>query len=227
LRHRESSDLPDDDESHEVVLESFEITYEPLPDPQRDNMPESKIEELNRIHCLLNIVNPKRLLHPVMNLTREYPDFLPAKNWLLILYNRMGEDEMAFNYGEKLVERYPEYLFAKISLADMYMVLDSDRLDVERAGELLGGSRKTLKSVVPHRDLFHITEFNSYYFSVAKFHCLEGNREAAESMRDMLAEMEEGCPQLEELDRYLRPEVWDTFLRLAKLRKARISKKAA
>jgi hypothetical protein len=74
---------------------------------------------------------------------------------------------------QRTFKENPDYLFAKISYAEM--CLATGRVEEVPA---LFGDKTELNQVVTDRNLFHITEFTAFYFVMAKHALLTGDLQA-------------------------------------------------
>ena len=97
---------------------TFQVTYEPLLNSDipynedifkamrqaRDNLYQEKIE-LKKLKRLISL----------------YPDIPQFYNYLVMAYRMKRQDKQAFKQNDELLQRFPDYLFAKVIKAEEYI----------------------------------------------------------------------------------------------------------
>ena len=113
---------------------------------------------------------------PLLKLIEQYPNVPAFKNYLTSFYNLKGKKDKAYSANHWLVKEHPDYLFGKLNLAAEY--IETGRL--EEVPKVLGQALD-LKDLYPEREVFHITEFQSF-LNVSCSYLLEiGEAEAVET----------------------------------------------
>jgi tetratricopeptide (TPR) repeat protein len=113
---------------------------------------------------------------PLLKLVEKYPNVPAFKNYLTVYYNLNGNKEKAFSSNRWLLKEHPDYLFGKINLAAEY--IEKGQLDEV---ENILGKALDLKDLYPEREVFHITEFQSYLHVSCQYLIEKGEYEAVES----------------------------------------------
>jgi tetratricopeptide (TPR) repeat protein len=175
-------------------LESFQITSDPLtPEQSKDTFPPpSKKDEnlLSQLHETLK-EHPEaidsencdyfRQLHALRS---KYPDNPKILNYIANGYQRLGLDDKTERLVAETYEKFPEYLFAIAAQANIYL----DAGCPEKALKVFKGVY-TLKSLYPHRDVFHISEVMAFAFLMIRYFCIKQNIKQAEIHLEMLKKL--------------------------------------
>lgn len=144
-----------------IQLEHFSVTDEPM-----DLLSDEAQQAVEQWRYIVH--NPKPNTTAALRaLVEKYPEHPVFLNYLSVAYQNLGNVKMATQTLEETHERYPDYLFARTALASRAIEKDN----FERMFELLGKDLE-LHLLYPGKDLFHITEFKSYYATVAGY-CLK------------------------------------------------------
>src|SRR5690554_660432 len=126
----------------------YAISYEPIHDKVT-----KKVKDLMRKMHKVAVSGSKDGKKRIEKAIAEYPDIPQFKNYLSVWYANRGETEKTFEYNRQIIEQHPDYLFAKINLAQEF--LQNEQL--EKVTELLGKGIE-IKQIYPDRNEFHITE---------------------------------------------------------------------
>lgn len=175
----------------ELRMESFQIKSDPLtPEESKENFSPMPEEDEDTMSLLYHIF----LKHPE-KIDSENCDYFCQLNSLRIkhpdhpvILNRIGNGYQLLGLHEKLeslitetCEKFPDYLFALTAKANIYL---KDGFP-EKALSVLKGAY-TLKTLYPHRDVFHITEFRAFeYFMVNYFYCTNQQSSAESHLNQM------------------------------------------
>lgn len=117
----------------------------------------------------LSIHDPRRAIPMLKKLLKVHPHCKPFWNYLFISYNSVGQHFQANATLKELMQRHPNYLFGRISLAEKAFF--ENRL--EQAVVYLGPDLD-LRSLYPERTLFHVSEIYGYYFLAARIRARQG-----------------------------------------------------
>jgi len=181
-------------------LFELEITWGALRDPEVERLRRSVRNRMEEIHELLS-ADPAIVFEEVRELAGQYPRVMCFRNWLCVCLRFLGREEEARDYCEATVRDHPDYLFGRMSLAEMML----DEGNIEGAVEVLGGEGATLASLYPRTRRFHITEVRHWFFLQAEVLILKNKIEDARAYRHFLHELEPWSPAVMELDRLLNP----------------------
>ena len=139
--------------SYDVSYDKLDLNDEPDPalelldDPQRQEL----MDQLTR--------DPQTAIERLRALLEKWPDSRTLSNWLAAAYSSARDMAGAERMARELYRRHPDYLFARLGMAQVYM----ERGEVEQIPILFNNTFE-LKMLYPHRKVFHITEvlgFNS------------------------------------------------------------------
>ena len=75
-----------------IAFKGYEVTFEPLSDPERKKLPKKLLAQLADIPAGIKS-DPEGMLFRVSGLAKDYPKFLPFKNWLLQIYEEEHKSE--------------------------------------------------------------------------------------------------------------------------------------
>lgn len=133
-------------------------------------------------------VNEKRegVVDKLARYIELYPGIPHFENRLASYYQLIGNLQKAKEINLLTLERHPEYLFGKVSLALSYYY--EEKFDEIPA---LLGDRLELDALYPQRKVFHISEVMSYYQLVAMYlNAVDRTQEAW----DVIDRMDAACP---------------------------------
>lgn len=167
-----------------VHLVSFEITDEPLPHPSMNLLPAEVDLRLDDLYLLARS-DPAGALAEVEALHERFPKAVAITNWLVVCWNALGREEEALRLAETLLAENPDYLFGRITLAELYL----NQSDLEAADRVLG-KVKHFCALCPGRKVFHISEVIAYVYTFGKYLVMNGNIGAAENCLDFLEEID-------------------------------------
>lgn len=168
----------------EIETERMVLDDEPLP-PEVDHATEE-------LYFLIR-AQPNEAIPRLEKLIEEYPAVPSFKNWLAVAYTNAEQHESARAMIERTIIEHPNYLFAKVNLAHIY--LHEGRADDI---ELIFGEKTDLNQLYPLRKKFHITEFTSFYGLMARYAMVK--RDFDGYMRS-LAKLRLGAPDSDETRR--------------------------
>jgi predicted Zn-dependent protease len=181
----------------EVIQLSFEVSDRP------DHKHSAEVEKLaNDAHELLGLKDAggaERLLRKALEKEPDAPDLL---NNLAAARALQGHEEECHRMIRDLHARFPDYLFARVTMARI--AIDAGQLD--EAQELM-------KPVLRQRK-FHSTEFTA--LAQAQIHLLlaRGEREGARQWLEMWEKSVPGHPDQSAMRRHIRDySVWDRLRR--------------
>lgn len=123
-------------------------------------------------------VQKKKFRDPryLLKLIEKYPHIPAFKNYLTVYYQTKGNKEKAWESNHWLVKEHPDYLYGKLNLAGEYIATGR----AEEVPNVLGEALD-LQALYPHRKVFHLSEFKSFFNVVAEYLLETGDIEALES----------------------------------------------
>lgn len=198
--------------SKALQLVECQITWEPLPDPEWQALPEPVRDRLLLIQKKIAQRNSTDHLAELEAAYATYPDVPTIGNWLAMAYVGAGRDAAALRVNRETHARHPDYLFTRIDLAHNALL----RGCLNEAKDLLGHSL-FLPTLYPERKVFHISEILAYTYAAANYHLLTADFRAAESNLDLMQRLEPNHPLTKQLQSLLRPRSRERFRFLASL----------
>ena len=155
-------------------------------EPTGELAPEVNELMIKALHALQGkrAVEGEALLKQALRLAPDEPSL---HNNLVAAYEQQGRKEESVKLARKLVERFPDYLFARTNYA---IILAQSGASVE-ARDLLTPLFK--------RTRFHFVEFESLASALIEISLAEGNKEAA---RQWLATLEQVVPDAPSLNQF-------------------------
>ncbi len=192
-----------------VTAASYSITEEPLPDHSFERLPGDVQTLINTLHDKVLGARPKQeVFDALISLTEQYPDIPHLYNYLYIAYFRMGKRGDASRVVQQTMQRFPDYLFGRLSLAEECLA----RGEPEKVAEIFGG-KFDLKLQYPERALFHVSEVISFQCVVARYHHALGNREQAQQAYDLMRQLNPKHPSTRLVRSVLHPSRFWVWLR--------------
>ncbi|MEL6657707.1 MAG: DUF1186 domain-containing protein [Bacteroidota bacterium] len=110
---------------------------------------------LGKFHQLIERGNPK-VLPRLIKAIKKYPRVPALRNYLTVYYHNQGNTKKAHEINRQIVEKFPDYLVARVNLAAEY--LSSEAYD--KVPEILGEALD-LQGLYPNRKVFHFGEFQA------------------------------------------------------------------
>jgi tetratricopeptide (TPR) repeat protein len=154
-----------------------EVSYKPVHPTWYSRLPPAGREAIVRLNAAVNQDEPAdATLQELEHLIETYP-FAPVfYNYLAIAYSRRGMHELADRTIDRVLQRVPDYLFARLNRAEHLLWSGDDAQILSLLGPTL-----ELRDLCPGRTRYHVSEFAGYYAVVAIFESRRGNlsRDAA------------------------------------------------
>jgi tetratricopeptide (TPR) repeat protein len=168
-----------------AFVEGYEITYKPIHPAWFSRLPASAREAIGRLNPAVREGEPDdAMIRELEGLVEAYP-FAPVfYNYLTIAYSHRGMHERADQTIDKVLQRIPDYLFARLNRAEHLIRAGND----EEFRTLLGPSLK-LRDLYPGRKRFHVSEFAGFYGVVGLYELQRGNRGRAVEILNLLDEV--------------------------------------
>lgn len=176
-----------------VHLLEYEITSDPIPDPEQERLPADVQEQIQELHALLQS-HPGEAVPVLLDLIERYPALPLFSNYLAVAYSNLGQTEKVEEVIQENLRRHPDYLFARLNYAEG--LLREGRY--EEFADFF--DRKfDLKLLYPHRSVFHISEFASFSGLVGCYWVSQNQLDPAEQNLKILLELAPDHPLTERL----------------------------
>jgi hypothetical protein len=168
-----------------IVVNGYEITYQPLREGWHSRLPSAGKAAIRRLHAEISGETvSEEVLDEIKALVEAYPYAPVFYNYLTIAYTLRGLMDKARETTEATLARFPDYLFGRLGQAQE--AIASGRFD--RVKELLGPGLE-LRELYPARRRYHVSEFAGYYAVVGLYRLERGDRAGAAAITGMLNEV--------------------------------------
>lgn len=194
-----------DEDGNVVHVSSYEITYEPIHDRKYKRLPQKVKDALERLHYESQ-KNPRKAIPELEEWLKKYPQIPMFYNYLSVAYSRIGDDKKVEEIIEQNVRKNPDYLFARLNYAELFMA----RGEYEKVAEIFD-YKFDLKMLYPQRKRFHISEVANFMALVGIYFYEIGEREAAEKYYEILQQIAPSYLMTKMLKSRLKPGI---FLRI-------------
>lgn len=135
---------------------AYRLTGQPEEADHNYHYSQEVAELLFKCNQLVQRVNPK-VLPRLIKLVKKYPKVPAFYNYISSYYAHLGNNEKAYETNRLILKKFPDYLHAKLNLANEYLVQESP----EKMREILGENLE-LNDIYPARKVFHISEYIAY-----------------------------------------------------------------
>jgi tetratricopeptide (TPR) repeat protein len=183
----------------QVVVSEYEITSEPIIEPQYKRLPENVKSRIEQLHTLVQ-KQPGIAIPELETLVEVYPNIPMLYNYLSAAYSAAGETEKAENLIKKNYQLHPDYLFARLNYAQLCL----QRKEYNEIAQIF--DRKfDLKLLYPKRKRFHISELTGFFGVIGQYFYYTGERALAENVYRILYEFAPKNHYTNQLKRLLHP----------------------
>jgi tetratricopeptide (TPR) repeat protein len=189
------------DANSAIYVTQYEITSEPIQEPAYRRLPKSVKEKIQRLYQEAQW-DPEQAIPELLKLQRKYPRVPQTYNYLAAAYSRMGEEEKAEAITRENLRKNPNYLFARINQAQIYLA----NKEYDKIPELFEHTYD-LKTLYPKRKKFHISEVANYMGILGIYFSRTGQPEIAQKYDDILQEIASDFPIAKTLHRELHPGI--------------------
>ncbi len=180
------------------VLE-YAITYDQIGTPEYKRLPKSAKDRLDELYEEAQR-KPQKAIPGLLELKEKYPDMPQIYNFLAAAYSILGDDEKADAVIDEILQKRPDYLFARINKAQIYLA----KKEYEKIPELFG-HKFDLKLLYPHRKVFHISEVTNFMGVMGLYFARTNQREQAEKYNEILQQLDPDSQMARMLDSELNP----------------------
>jgi len=193
-------------------LINFEVTWDVIPDPNQDALPQDVQDRMPKLFDLV-YRKPRHVVAELRELSVQYPQVLCLRNWLIsaLRGGSAADFAEALAIAQQLFQERPDYFFARLTLTDLYL----EDAKIEKADELLFGTRMTLTELYPARSVFHFSEVRTWLYLCAKVKFIQGESEMAENFRHLLEKLEPDADAIRHLNKMMKDEEIGILARLA------------
>lgn len=212
--------VDEQEETHTLVAGGYEsiIVYEISDEPLKLNGLERLSKEENDELALLkeDVVRGSAGAIPIlMKYMEKYPDIPVFYNYLYTAYQIRREDGLALNLLKETIDKFPDYLFGKISLASYCIQTGA----TEKVPEILGNNYD-LSFHLNGRTKVHVSEFLNFFSMLALYFIAIDERQRALVYHKMLKEVDASHSTVKVVERKLFPRLGMVSRLIQKLTRA-------
>ncbi len=164
----------------DVWFSTFKITHEPILEERLERLPED-IQQQYHESFWASSDDPETSASMLEGLLEKYPDIPEFKNNLASVYFKVGKSEQAKLLVDESYKMDPDYLFATTAYAQLCIL----RERYDEVPEIFDNVCD-LQLLYPDRNVLHITEVMSFYYSLGSYYCAIGKTEQAKVLYKML-----------------------------------------
>ena len=142
----------------------------------------------------------KKIITKLADLIVKFPQSPQLKNFLSAAYSVQGNFKKAEEINQVILTMHPDYLFAKLNLANQYITEGK----LKKVPEVLGAAME-IKELYPDRELFHLAEVSGFYKVAIRYYAAIDDLELAENRFLVLQEIAPMHPDTETAENFLFP----------------------
>ncbi len=153
-------------------------TDEPIEEKNLSLMPQREKRKLWDIYGRLPTKGKdyERDLAVLFALREKYPRVPCIYNYISVIYQNTGQTEKLMDILKEITGKFPDYLFGKTALAEVYI-----QNNYLRGIPPILNHQFELPLLYPERELFHVSEVRAFYAVVGMYHA--GNNHLARAFR--------------------------------------------
>jgi hypothetical protein len=181
-------------------VSGYNITTDPGFQNERFGNTHELRDRFNELYIESQNKKNKKIINTLTSLILKYPKSPQLKNFLSVAYSVQGNYKKATEVNKWILTEHPDYLFARLNLANEYI----DAGQPEKVPEVLGEAME-IKDLYPGRDLFHLAEVTGFYKLAIRYYAAIKNQELAENRLEVLKKIAPGHPDTESAETFLFP----------------------
>ena len=176
----------------------YNITTDPQFQNERCGNTPELVRQMESLYFETQDKKNKKIIDKLTGLILKYPKSPQLKNYLSVAYSVQKKMDKAFEVNQWILAEHPDYLFAKINLANEYI----SKGEPEKVPQILGETME-IKALYPERDLFHLAEVTGFYKIAIRYFTAIENLELAETRFEILNEIAPEHPDTESAETFL------------------------
>ena len=149
----------------EGIPKPFKYTTEPMEEENVAKMRQRDKEKLWEIYARI-YKSPNEELPKLFNLKEKYPNVPSIYNYIAVAYAYNGQKENYFNFIIETVNKFPDYLFGKISLAEYYI----NKGEYKKVPKVLNNKFEIHMHYDSSVKIFHFSEVRGFYSLVGRYY---------------------------------------------------------
>jgi uncharacterized protein YecA (UPF0149 family) len=148
-----------------------------------------EIEDELKKASQIAIAGKKSDLEQLKYYSQKFPEILEFKNYLALLYSRIGKYEKAIQLNEYMTNNFPNCLYGRLNMAhEFYKAMEFHKMK-----EVLGESME-LKDLLPERKIFYVGEFANYMRMTTLYFAGINEMDKAENRLQILKDLDPYLP---------------------------------
>ncbi|MFA5655999.1 MAG: hypothetical protein WDA37_04575, partial [Dysgonamonadaceae bacterium] len=168
-----------------TIFTDYKISSDPYLIYKEEDFTPELSQLLDRFHKVVKSGNPnKSNVRKLLDAIEKYPENPKLKNFLSVIYEKIGDTEKASATNQWIISEHPDYLFGKLNLAIEYY----DKKEYHKMPEIMGETME-LKDLYPTRKAFDISEVISFYRCAVLYFIAIGDLEQAEVRVELMQEL--------------------------------------
>ena len=140
------------------VPKSFQYTIEPIEEENLSKMPQRDKLKLWDFYEDVRVY-PEKVLPKLLKLQKKYPQVPCIYNYIATAYAFLKQDVHNLTMLKKTVDRFPDYLFGKISLAEYHLNHSQHR----KVPDIFDCNFEIYQHYPPSTNEFHVSEVRAFY----------------------------------------------------------------
>jgi hypothetical protein len=191
----------------DILFSEFKITDDVINTKWHRMTPKNIKEDIDDIYCCMR-EKPHEALERLLVLKRKHDSVPVLNNYLCCAYSIIGDIKNAALIAEENYEKFPKYLFAKTSLAQICL----SKGELNRIPRIFE-DKFDIKSLYPHRKEFHISEFLGFMSVMAIYFYKTGKDDIARNYFQLMKRIDRSHPQTQQTKRTIYPSFIFRILR--------------
>lgn len=165
----------------------FYITDNPIEEENWSKMSKKDKEKIIKLsYKVKKSINLEKMITELNNYKAKYQDVPTIYNYLTIAYFNSNQPEKYYESIIETVEKFPNYLFGKISLSEYYL----NNNEFFKIPRLLNNKFEITQHYPPGTDIFHISAVRGFYFITGRYFVKVRNIEKAYKSYFLLSDLD-------------------------------------
>jgi len=199
----------------------FYITEQPVEEENWSLLAKKEKTRILKLYAKIKkSVNLDDVIITLLEVKNRYPDIPTIYNYLGIAYERSAKLDQYYDILIETIERFPDYLFGKISLAEYYL----SKNEYKKIPKLLGNRFEITEHFPQGTEIYHISAVRGFYYITGRYFVKIGKIEMAYKSYFLLSDIEPDHETTDILGQELLAYELNAFSR--KMRTSEMFKKA-
>lgn len=166
---------------------NFYITNNPVEEKGWSKLPrKDKKKILNLNSKLKRLRNPDKIIIELIKYKLKYPNVPTIYNYLSMAYNIANQTKKHYESLFETIDKFPEYVFGKISLAEYYL----NNNEFTKIPPLLHNKFEITQHFPVGTDVFHVSEVRGFYYITGRYFAHAGKIERAYKSYFLLSDLD-------------------------------------